>query len=394
MSATEQDSGLPGRWVHHEAARARYGQRADLMARMVSVGDPLADAVIGELDVLGKAGREQLDAGLVNGLDSLKDPPPAIAALLRQLETVPEWVDREALLQGDVVSQSIPPFWHDLAFSAGSLVHTYRAPAIARLLTRTGQLATQASRRLLETGIWNMHSMLPGGLVRGAPGYIHTAQVRLLHARVRATALQHGWERQQWGVPINQTDVARTWLDFTVVPCRALDALGFFLSEPQQETLYRHWWYVGYLLGLDESLFLPVRNHAQAGELLDLVDSTLTPPDEHTRALTAALLDSTAQVLCSVKGSPFTIPMARQMLDTLTRTFQGDAAADALGIPPASGTALLPLIALGNAELWRWQHRSPEAAAQAREEHLAAYRARTTLAPDGTEYQKHVKAVG
>ncbi|WNG37825.1 DUF2236 domain-containing protein [Archangium violaceum] len=394
MSATDQDVGFSGRLANFGAARARHGERAGFMARMLAVGDPLADAVIAELDALGQAGRQMLNAGLTDGLGSLKDPPPAIAALLRQLETVPEWVDREALIQGDVVSQSIPPLWNDLAFSVGSLVHTYSSPAIARLLVQTGQLASMAPRRLLETGIWRIQSMLPGGLVRGAPGYVQTVQVRLLHARVRASALKRGWEHERWGVPINQTDVARTWLDFTVVPFRALEKVGIVITEAQQEALYRHWWYVGYLLGLDEGFFLPLHNHAEAEALLELVDSTLTPLDENTRSLATALLDATADALCAVPGSPFTQPLARELLNALTRSFQGDAVADALGVSPSSVTSLLPLFAAGNAETRRWQLRTPDAAEQARAENLVVYRERTTLVPDGTEYQKHIRATG
>jgi len=51
---------------------------------------------------------------------------------------------------------------------------------------------------------------MPGGLLRGAPGYHATVQVRLLHARIRSSALKHGWDTTEWGVPISQVDVART----------------------------------------------------------------------------------------------------------------------------------------------------------------------------------------
>ncbi|ATB31081.1 oxygenase MpaB family protein [Melittangium boletus] len=381
---------IPNRLVNFEATRARHGDKADFMARMLAVGDPLADAVIVELDELGKEGRRVLNAGLEKGLDSLESPPPAIAALLRQLETVPGWVDREALLRGDEASLSIPPLWSNLAFSVGALVHTYSSPAIARLLVQSGRLTTMASRRLLETGIWRIHGVLPGGLVRGAPGYIQTVQVRLLHARVRATTLKHGWEREQWGVPISQVDVARTWLDFNVVPLRALETMGITLTPARQQALYRHWWYVGHLLGLDEGFFLPVRDHADAGELLDLVDSTIQPPDENSRALVSALIDSTTDMLCAPKDTPFTRPLARDLLNALTRRFQGDARADELGIPATPTTSLLPLIAASNAELRRWQFHTPESTARVLEENGAGYLALATVPPDGTEYQKHV----
>ncbi|GHO62534.1 hypothetical protein KSC_014260 [Ktedonobacter sp. SOSP1-52] len=39
-----------------------------------------------------------------------------------------------------------------------------------------------AKRRIMETGVWNVASVFPGGLLRGADGYVHNLQVRLLHA--------------------------------------------------------------------------------------------------------------------------------------------------------------------------------------------------------------------
>jgi hypothetical protein len=77
------------------------------------------------------------------------------------------------------------------------------------LLTQTGRLTTVAPRRLAETGMWAGQATMPGGLLRGAPGYQATVQVRLLHARIRSSALKHGWDTAEWGVPISQVDVVR-----------------------------------------------------------------------------------------------------------------------------------------------------------------------------------------
>jgi hypothetical protein len=83
---TNQGSEIPGRVINLGQARARHGDKADSMVRMLSVGDPLADAVIVEMDALGKEGRRILNAGLADGLENLTERSPAIAALLQQLE--------------------------------------------------------------------------------------------------------------------------------------------------------------------------------------------------------------------------------------------------------------------------------------------------------------------
>src|SRR5216683_1594309 len=97
-----QGSEIPGRVINLEQARARHGDKADHMVRMLAVGDPLADAVIVEMDALGKEGRRILNAGLADGLESLTKHPPAITALLEQLETIPAWVDPDMLGRGEI----------------------------------------------------------------------------------------------------------------------------------------------------------------------------------------------------------------------------------------------------------------------------------------------------
>ncbi|MEU3787931.1 oxygenase MpaB family protein [Streptomyces sp900129855] len=388
MTTTHDALRFPGRLVGFEAARSRHGARADHMARMLLEGDPLADAVIAELDVLGAEGRRALSQGLTDGLASLDGPPPAIAALLCQLEAVPDWADKETLTAGDRVSLLVPPRWTTLAFSGGSLSHTYSSPSIARLLVHTGQLEKMAPRRLVETAVWKANVILPGGLVRGAPGYVQTAQVRLLHARVRASALRHGWDTGRWGVPINQTDIARTWLDFTLVPFGFLAAAGFALDEEEQRSLYRYWHYVGHLLGLDESFFLPVGNHAGAAGLLYLLDSTTEPPDDNSRALTAALFDATAAALANAPGSTLTEAGACDLLDALARNYHGDETADALGIPRSPVTSALPFLSAANVQARRYQA-LPEAAAQEREANIQQFRVLAGSLPDHTAYQRH-----
>jgi hypothetical protein len=72
---------------------------------------------------------------------------------------------------------------------------------------------------------------------------------------MRSSALKHGWDAAEWGVPISQVDVARTWLDFTLTPSRALAALGIELTQAEQNSLYQYWHYIAYLLGLEDNSF-------------------------------------------------------------------------------------------------------------------------------------------
>ncbi|MFI6428308.1 oxygenase MpaB family protein [Promicromonospora sp. NPDC050880] len=390
MTSSNIHVSVPDRVVGLPAARSRHGGRADLMVRMLQVGDPLADAVILEFDELGRPARTALRRGLAEGRANVPDAPPAVDALLAHVETVPGWVSPELLDDGDLISLAVPPHWRFLAFSGGSLAHTYRSPAIARLLVGTGRLTAAAPRRLAETGLWNASTILPGGLRHGAPGYVQTVQVRLLHARVRASATAHGWDAGRWGVPINQADIARTWLDFTVVPFAFLEGVGYRLTPDEQSRLYRYWWYVGHLLGLDETFFLDVEEHAQAGELLDLLDSTTAPPDENSRALVGALFDAATATLAAGPDSPMDAAGWRDLLNALAGRYHGKDAA-ALGIPDSPLTAVLPLLAAAEAASRHYQAQVPGGVQQAVENGTRTVRGLVTaLAESSTAYQDHV----
>ncbi len=385
---------IPGRVINLDQARVRHGDNADHMVRMLAVGDPLADAVIVEMDALGTEGRRILNAGLAGGLESLTDRPPAITALLQQLETMPAWVDPDMLGRGEVAALSISPFWYGLCAISSALVHTYASPAIARLLTQTGRLTTMAPRRLAETGMWARQATMPGGLLRGAPGYQATVQVRLLHARMRSSALTHGWDAAEWGVPISQVDVVRTWLDFTLTPFRALAALGIELTQAEQNSLYHYWHYLAYLLGLeDHSFYRDVTDHDSAQELRHLLDLTIGPPDENSRALTAAMVGAQADLLASAPQPLMPRAEFLDLIHGILRRTVGDDRADQLGIPVSSAAPFLVMIALANSEARRWQTFTSQSAALALRENTAARMAadRSASIPGGPTYQQHAQ---
>jgi len=383
---------IPGRVINLDQARVRHGDKTDHMVRMLAVGDPLADAVIVEMDALGKEGRRILNAGLADGLESLTEHPPAITALLEQLETMPAWVDPDMPERGEVAALSVSPFWYRLSAISSALVHTYASPAIARLLTQTGRLTTMAPRRLAETGMWAGEATMPGGLLRGAPGYQATAQVRLLHARMRSSAIKHGWDTAEWGVPISQVDVARTWLDFTLTPFQALAALGIELTQAEQNCLYQYWHYIAYLLGLeDDSFYRAVTDHDSAQELRHLLDLTIAPPDENSRALTAAMVGAQGNLLASAPQPLMPSAEFSDLIHGILRRSFGDDRADQLGIPVSSAAPFLVMIALANSEARRWQTFTPQSAALALQENTAARMSDGGSAriPGGPTYQQH-----
>ncbi|WP_157465302.1 oxygenase MpaB family protein [Deinococcus apachensis] len=345
----------PQSLVNLDVARRRFGDDAvGRLAHMVQLADPLADAADAELRLHGETARRQLRAGLLHGRQFVGEDLPAVRALLAEAERVPAWVEPRRLERGSQAYLAIGNVWITLSLGPGSLTHTYSSPSIARVLVRTGNLIRMARRRIVETGVWNIVSVLPGGLARGGEGYIQNVQVRLLHARVRAALWQRGWNAAETGAPINQLEMARTWLDFTYVPFHALQTFGITFTAGELDDLYHFWQYVAHLLGVHPDLYRDVTNQARAADLLALISQTEEPAGGDARELTQAMLVAVADLLQSSLPTP--PPVTLDLVHAVARRLHGDRLADQLGIrKPWVRHALVPIM-LGN-RLRRWRER-------------------------------------
>ena len=377
----------PRSLVNLDAACGRFGpERVALLAELVHTGDPLADAATREQRAGGEAARRALDLGLHHGAAFLDGRFPALRALLEQAEADPPWLDRARLARGSEAYLAIGNVWITLSLGPGSLTHTYSSPSIARVLVRTGNLTRMARRRIVETGVWNIETALPGGLERGAAGYVHNLQVRLLHAGVRASLLARGWDASETGAPINQVELARTWLDFTYVPFRALGAFGITFSRAELDDLYHFWRYVAHLLGVDPRLYGDVTGQAQAGELLALINGTMGEATDDTRRLTREMLVAVAGLLePSLRLPP---PLILDLTHALARQLHGDALADRLAIRRPPIRLALPLFTLANRLRRARERLSPRQRARAIRATVAYFRGQIAALEGPTTYQR------
>lgn len=251
---------------------------------------------------------------------------------------------------------TVYPAAHALTLGLRSLVHTYTSPVIAGVLVGTYELISRTKLRILETTDWLVRAMLPGGLARGGDGYVATLQVRLLHADARARTLRAGWDVGAWGMPLGQVDLARTWLDFNYQSYPVLARLGYDLTEAELADLYRMWWHIGHLLGIDPAFFLGVTGHRQAAELHALIDATNEPPDKNSRALIVATVQA---IVAIATGWGLPAPLAKDTVHASFRYINGNRMADEYGVPPTLVGALLPPGVVANRSLRGLQRTQP-----------------------------------
>jgi hypothetical protein len=308
-------------------ARRRFGVRADRAAAAVSEGDPVADAAVAA--IRGAGVPQKTVNSLLRG-ESPKGPvPEALAEFVESLRVVPSWVEWERVDRGSRAVLAVGFVWMQLLLGPASLVNTYRPPGLARVLASTGRLVTAAPRRIQETGAWLTAATHPGHMRVGEAGWIATAQVRLLHARVRGRLLDGGWDVDEWGVPINQADLARTLLDFTVTPMAALDRLGVGLTARERDDVHHLFHLIAHLIGVDASL--QVDTDAEARSLAELLEVLNGPPDSEACALVAAMIEAYVELLSP--AIHVTEPMTRQLVLALIEVFHDRRTYEGLQLP-------------------------------------------------------------
>lgn len=230
----------------------------------------------------------QFHRALDSGVDD--DSPDALRDFFELVEDTPPWVDHDLCERGAAVFRRFGQNANDVLLQL-SLIGGYRFGGPVDLLAETGGLSgTTTMRRLGETQTWAVAVGRPGGMDRDGEGWRLTVHVRLMHALVNEAFERNGrWDSAEWGLPINQTDLASTLNLFSGALMMGVRALGVPISRADSRALMHLWKYVGWLIGVDEDwLFDDERDQHQLSYAILLSQSDVT----HAGAqLAGALVD-------------------------------------------------------------------------------------------------------
>lgn len=302
--------------------------------RMRQQGDPLADDVM-------KAVFENRNIQVVNDVlrtlvsnDQLvpESLPNEIQEYLALNVTLPDWADPAKIRR----AQQLYETWGlqiAVCLFCASLPSAYAAAKGVRVLALTAQLDTNARRRVMETGQFLMNVLAVGGFDPHGKGFRSIQHVRLMHAAVRqlieARDLQQpGFWHSDWGVPINQEDLAGTMLSFSYVPVGPLRRLGVRVSTKDAEAYLHVWNVIGHLLGLDDQM--RVRGIDDAAALVAAVRRRQFEPSREGQQMTAALMKLLDEMTPFHKFDETIPPLIRHLV--------GDEIADMLKVPASNLT--------------------------------------------------------
>lgn len=256
----------------------------DRLGASLLVGDGPMDDLLAWMRSAGMAqAREQFDLALREGVAAVADAPRPLRDFFAQVEAAPSWVDHDKIRRGQ---RALRAAGLDGAYLARdvSLMGGYQFAGFNKTLLRTGALEKGSNQRVLETLQWALDVISDGGLQPGGVGYQSTLRVRLIHAFVRQhVSAMRDWQQQDWGLPINQTDMAATLFGVFIAPTAAGMAMGLLTSPADLDAIAHHTRYVGWLMGV-EDCWLPTTFREGVRGLHHAL-MALSAPDETTPRL-------------------------------------------------------------------------------------------------------------
>lgn len=306
-------------------------ERWQELGRSLLVGDEPMDRLVEWMAAEGMASTRPLfEQAVRSGIDSVPHAPVPLRSFFEMVEDTPDWVDAGRLRLGERVFRSGGAdsvyFARDVSFLGG-----YLASGFNKTLIRTGALETGPARRFAETLQWAMDISDDHGMDKFGPGYRSTLHVRLIHSLVRRhVADMPDWRSEDWGLPINQTDMAATLMGALLAPFVGGMAFGLIPTPGEAAAAAHLSRYVGWLIGVEDQ-WLP-HSFGEGVALLHHCLGAITNPDETTRRLALPMLDDPLSWdypnLPGLRGR-----IARAQHLSVTSAFLGPRAMKTLGLP-------------------------------------------------------------
>ena len=295
------------------------------------IGDRQADPVIEKVFELAEV--DVINSMLKNIQENddlvAVDLPDEIEDFLNQTDDWPQWAQQDQIRLGQQLFSRYG-MQMTVALFCWSLPSCYACAKGAQVLGMTHRISKNVHRRLIETAQFILDVMAEGGLEPKGRGVRTAQKIRLLHTTIRYHVKRDPHWRAEYGVPINQEDLAGTLLSFALLP-GMVTKLGLDFTPEEEAAFFHCWRVIGSILGIEDGI-LP-RDVEDGKALWNAILDYHVAPSEAGRELTGALIDYMKE---RVPGEMFDgIPAM------LMREFCGNKVADAVHIERADWTRRL-----------------------------------------------------
>ena len=319
-----------------ERARAVNPTLAERYIEHTTIGDPLADALMDELDSIEPhQAFSFLQAGMDQDSDGLSGAPPQIQDFFRELETLPEWVDHNAFAPG------VTMFHRNSSVILGGMIAGVLVEGFSTNISKsffiTGRLRDNGVRRLQQNNRHMIELFFPGGLARHGDGWKMSVRIRLVHARIRRLLNESDdWQADQWGTPLSAAHLGFAISAFSARLLKHMHSLGAKSTAEERASFMQIWRYSGHLMGIPDSILY--ESEADALELFRIGGLCEPSPDFESVVMAHALVNSGPLV------AGYTDPEERDSLSkyiyVISRALIGNQLATELKYPPTTSSRL------------------------------------------------------
>ena len=277
-------------------------------------GDPEADEVMSVIINNHSAPKaKQLFDTLIREVElPLYKLPPEIQQFVSNNDSFPTWADNLKIKQAqELFIDHGPKFLMFLYFKSLPLLYSMKNGV--QVLVKTGRLAhdsqseTVFTRRIAETGQFLLEVMSPDGFEKNKPAIIAALKIRLIHSSIRHFVKKANWNHSEFGIPINQEDLAATLMTFSYSMIEGLQQFNIPVTKSEADAYQHFWRIIGFYMGIDEDL-LPDSSDEAAHLLRVILERQSARSNEGeimTRALTTfvsnridfGVLKSTPEIL-------------------------------------------------------------------------------------------------
>jgi hypothetical protein len=284
------------------------------------IGDVSADSVVEKLaSQQGKAGLGALMSRLSDTEDlSVAHYPAEIQDFFEVHRHLPVFANAKQIARATAF------FWRfeqqiALVLACYSLPYCYAAANGAQVLWLSARIKNDTQRRLEETGAFVFGAMNERDWANGQ-NVVRVLKVRLMHAVIRYFTKHAPQWNSDWGLPINQEDMAGTNLAFSYIVIRGLRKMNLSVSYQEEEDFLHLWNVIGHLLGVQPTL-LP-DNLLEAYQLDKQIAKRQFKASEAGQGLTKALvktleIQTSKYTLKGIKNVPLYYFLGKEVAELL-----------------------------------------------------------------------------
>ncbi|MBC7391285.1 MAG: DUF2236 domain-containing protein [Opitutaceae bacterium] len=295
------------------------------------IGDPKADKLVEQIF----NNKEQADFYMFLQMDSksiLKAEVSELKSFLVNIRPLPQWFDPERILKGQKFYRKYATPIMTL-LGGLSLPYCYAASPGNKALYLSDKMRRSPGKRLVDTADFIIAVSTATNMEENTEFQIHINKLRLIHAVARYYILKSGNWSMEWGMPINQEDMAGTNLAFSYIILNGLTKSGYMITEREKENFLALWRYIGFQLYIDEEL-LPAtikeaeflertirkRHFKKSEEGFTLTEELITYYKSMTKGMDSYLIESQIRYWLGALAADCVGLQANKLKDTIVQT--------------------------------------------------------------------------